>query len=80
MGFKADVDNLSEREARQEIKELIDDAMTVTFDETVPERLYDAVGKNALDYLAAALQIFDAITQERQKKLNDEAFKKYLSD
>lgn len=70
----------TEWELRKELKDLLDEFFTATFDGEAPQKLYDACGQNTISYLKLFLQIADALREVNEERQNDEAFKKYLAE
>ncbi|WP_069987661.1 hypothetical protein [Streptococcus agalactiae] len=73
-------DESLEFEVRVGIKEILDDAFKTLFDDAdAPQKIYDACGANTWSYLKVFLQIGDNLIEIKEKKANDETFKKYLA-
>ena len=78
--YEAKESEMAYKDSMVAIKQLIDEFFEVAFDATAPQKIYEAAGKNTWNYLNVFMQISAKIREDRDKKLNDENFKKFLAE
>lgn len=70
----------SDFETAMKIKQLLDELFETMFEVEIPQKVYEAVGKNTLSYLRVFYQISNAIQEVNAERQNDEYFKQFLSE
>lgn len=84
--LKKESDNLgkteegNEWELRDKLKKMLDEFFSIMFDDEAPQKIYQSAGENTISYLQIFLEISNAVKIENEKRFNDKAFEKYLSE